>query len=927
MGGEGLMRPLNLTISAFGPYAGVENVDFSMFGDNGLYLVTGDTGAGKTTVFDALTFALYGEASGDNRDAAMLRSKYADVNTPTYVELTFLYGDKVYKVKRNPEYLRPAKRGDGMTSEKAEAELIYPDGRLTTNYKKVTDEIEAIVGLTKKQFKQVAMIAQGDFLKLLLAPTSERSAIFRDIFHTELYQKLQESIKYEALSEKKQYDLLSQGLKQYIEGIVCIESNTAYEAVNNIKSSDSVLTDQVIEIVESVLEEDRKEAVKFADDLSDVEKKIEIINEKITSEDKLIAIEKELTLEMTEYNQKLLVLEQKKTAFDEAKSNEGKIEEYFTQIEELKAILPQFDEFNKVKKDLVTKENKRSEHNTNYANDKIALEKLEKSVEEQEKRLELLKDAPVLKETLEYDLEKAKTKEAQLKDLKLKLTALRKDEAVLKDVQEKYLAFAQRAEELAKDYQIKEKAYFDEQAGVLASRLELGQPCPVCGSTEHPMKASISEKAPTKEELEAAKEEYEKENAKRIDLSESANSKKGQVEANRVNVISIGESLFESFSIESGEDHIITAINSSKDSIKLINEEIEKVKKDIVEKTKLEEELPKLETKEKDLRESISEHERNLSVLNAEIELLMGQLRGLEEKLPQVSQADVEDKVAELEKARVAIKAKLEETQTAYNKAKTDVDSKLGSIEALKKQLEVERVKDIDKLREEKTASDAIKVSTTKALNDVNFRVKTNEEVLRNIKLQHEKLNVTEKRWSMLKALSDTSNGNLTGKEKIMLETYVQMSYFDRVIIRANKRLMMMTSGQYELKRRKEVGGRSQGGLELDVIDHYNGSERSVRSLSGGESFKASLSLALGMADEIQSNAGGIRLESMFVDEGFGSLDEESLNQAIRSLYEITEGNKLVGIISHVSDLKNKIDKQLVVKKENVKGSYIQIVT
>lgn len=246
---------------------------------------------------------------------------------------------------------------------------------------------------------------------------------------------------------------------------------------------------------------------------------------------------------------------------------------------------------------------------------------------------------------------------------------------------------------------------------------------------------------------------------------------------------------------------------------------------------------------------------------------------------------------------------------------------------ALTAQLKDAEEIDVDTEKKRQTELTTEKADLTKAITVISSRLDRNGEALKNIRKGSGRLTEVETKWTWVKALSNTANGNIGGKEKIMLETYVQMTYFDRILARANTRFMIMSGGQYELKRRIEAeNNRSQSGLELDVIDHYNGTERSVKTLSGGESFKASLSLALGLSDEIQSSAGGIRLDTMFVDEGFGSLDDESLQQAMRALYGLTEGNRLVGIISHVSELKEKIDKQIVVTKEKSGGSRAEIV-
>lgn len=472
------MRPIKLILSAFGPYAGRVELLLDRLGQSGLYLITGDTGAGKTTIFDAITFALYGEASGGSREPSMLRSKYADPATPTEVTLRFVYAGREYTVRRSPEYTRPARRGAGMVTQAAEAELTCPDGRVITRLREVNQALCGILGVDRQQFSQIAMIAQGDFLRLLLADTRDRQAIFREIFKTGRYQTLQERLKTESAALRQQCDALRQRVEQSLGRV----RDAAGQPLDGLPPEDAL-----------------------------------------------------------------------------------------ARTETLLAAAPEMD-----------------------------------------------------------------------------LAAQRERRAALAD---------RRAELADRREQLRLRL-----AGNAAARDEAG--------------AALTQ-------------------------------------------------------------------------------------------------LTRLEA-----------------------------------------------------------------------------------------------------------------------------------------------------RWGWVRALADTAGGSLNGKEKVMLETYVQTAYFDRIVARANTRFMVMSAGQYELQRcRTADNNRSQSGLELEVVDHYNGTVRSVRTLSGGESFLASLALALGLSDEVQSSAGGIRLDTMFVDEGFGSLDEQALQQALQALASLTGGNRLIGLISHVAELKDRIDRQIVITKQRAGGS------
>ena len=358
-----------------------------------------------------------------------------------------------------------------------------------------------------------------------------------------------------------------------------------------------------------------------------------------------------------------------------------------------------------------------------------------------------------------------------------------------------------------------------------------------------------------------------------------------------------------------------------------IEEEIQKENVRLGRKKELDREIPQaegdLQKKEQELIQQskfVEELSKLQSTRQAEINTLSGDLSFDSEKEARTQQERDE-------KQKESLESVINETKKAYDDGKTDLAGRKARIEQLKKQISETKVPEKENLLTEQQELEARNKADRERAQQVFSRWESNTEILNHIKEGAEKLSELEKRYQWVKALSDTANGRLTGKEKIMLETYVQTTYFDRIIARANRRFLAMSGNQYELRRRKTAeSNQSQSGLELDVLDHYNGTERSVKTLSGGESFKASLSLALGLSDEIQSSAGGIRLDTMFVDEGFGSLDEESLRQAIRTLLDLSENNRLVGIISHVAELKERIDKQIVVTKEKTGGSIVEIV-
>jgi len=920
------MRPLKLAMSAFGPYASRTELDLDQLGTSGLYLITGDTGAGKTTIFDAITFALYGEASGENREAAMFRSKYADAATPTEVELTFVYAGKKYCVKRNPEYDRPKSRGEGFTTEKANAELTYPDGRVVTKQKDVNQAIIAIMGIDRNQFTQIAMIAQGDFLKLLLAPTEERKAIFQKIFRTQLYQVLQDKLRAESGRLKNEYELASAGMKQYIGGIICDEDDGL--SINVEKAKNGLLPmEDIVALVKKLLEQDETLSGAYMSAELKLTEKIDVISEAITKAATQKKTEDSLKQATADLQVALPKLEEARIALDTEKVRQvegGNIGKSMAAIE---AELPDYAELDEKKS---------------------ALENVSKAIDIKERDAE--KKANLL-QTQTSEIEALKAEQAGLASIgeeKAKLVALQKDaerrKTALDELQQDSSAVAKlavsldaaqttyrerlaAAQEKKADYETQNQAYLDEQAGILAQTLTEGSPCPVCGSLTHPCPAHKSEHAPTKAELEKFKKAAEKAAAASEEASTEAGRIKGAVQAKKAAVEKNAASILPSIAFDDLSAELTAAAAESEKCLAELSTRIAAAARMAARKKELDEQIPKAQETMDTLTKEIAEVRNDLTAKKVEKSSLEERLVVLTQKLKFENQRAAKEMIGKLEGQQKALKKALENAQAAYDRCNDTVTGLRAKIEEMKKLLQNQEAIDIDAQKAQRLALTAQRTDVTSKRQHVLTRIASNQNTLSRITEKANDVTSIESRWTWVKALSNTASGNLSGKEKIMLETYIQMTYFDRVITRANTRFMIMSGGQYELKRRRESeNNRSQSGLELNVIDHYNGTERSVKTLSGGESFKASLSLALGLSDEIQSSAGGIRLDTMFVDEGFGSLDEESLQQAMKALSDLAEGNRLVGIISHVAELKEKIDKQIIVTKNITGGSVARIV-
>ena len=920
------MRPIKLTMSAFGPYASKTVLELDKLGTSGLYLITGDTGAGKTTIFDAITFALYGEASGDNRESTMFRSKYASADTPTEVELTFIYAGKEYYIKRNPEYDRPKTRGEGFTTEKANAELHYPDGRVVTKLREVDRAVEEIMGIDRNQFTQIAMIAQGDFLKLLLASTDDRKKIFQKIFRTRCYYVLQERLKNESGKLGREYETISASIRQYINGIVCDEDDVLSIKVKNAKAG-MCSTEETLELLSTLITNDKEEEEKLDAEQKNIGKSLEEITITLTNHETWSKARKSLEKSKSDLEGATADLEILKANLKSEEANKLKIEAIRNQIAGIEAEIPEYQELDAKIKEKDTLQKTTDKLSEDLTKQEEKLESIKKELKDLSEERKTLEKADKEKSELEAKKQKEEDKRKAVKDISKELKALEKLEKQLKKDQETYSKLAKDVQSKDEEYQRLFKQYLDEQAGIIAETLIDGTPCPVCGSTSHPIKAVKAENAPTKEQLDESKSTYEAAQKEAQNASEKAANTRGQRDEKRDTVLAMLGEMFGDVTIDDADGLIKDKIADIATALEEVQNAIDEQQKKIDRRNEIDELLPKKNKERDDLINSISEKDKTLSGNNATLISLKTRIDELVEKLKYES----EKKAKEVKKELQGEQKKLEDAYKAADDAVKLQNEKIAGFNAAIKEAQntLADAKEIDeeavKTRQEELKLRNGEIDAKKKV--ITARKAANESAEKEIKAKSAEVLAVEAKWSWVKALSNTANGNISGKEKVMLETYIQMTYFDRIIARANTRFMVMSGGQYELKRRKEAeNNRSQSGLELDVIDHYNGTERSVKTLSGGESFKASLSLALGLSDEIQSSAGGIKLDTMFVDEGFGSLDDESLNQAMRALQNLTEGNRLVGIISHVTELKERIDKQIVVTKEKSGGSKITII-
>ena len=994
------MRPTKLTISAFGPYAGEMTLELERLGDRGIYLITGDTGAGKTTIFDAITFALYGNASGENRKPRMLRSKYALAEARTFVEMEFVYNGKTYRLRRNPEYLRAKQRGEGETKERPDALLELPDGNVITGDRTVTARVEELVGLNREQFSQIAMLAQGSFSRLLSGRTEDRGAIFREIFRTRPYQKFQERLKDKAKGLYGAYADSVKSIGQYAGGVMA-EDGERWRAAVESKDLEAML-----DLLEEMIREDESGAAGLEQDLKAVRERSGLLGQRLGEARSAAKAQEDAQRAEQELRENRPLFEEAKAVFEREKGRAGEREQLIGEISRAQENLKAYDEHDRLAADSRACQAEAKGMETVEAAAGNEAETLGLKLQELQEELDRL-------QTVGEELVAARSAAERLGQNRQRIAAharelseYRAEERKLAAAQREYQAadHARRARE--GEYQELYQVFLDSQAGILAAGLKPGQPCPVCGSLEHPApagraaagdgtegrtgaavheacgaRAAIHEVPSrpshtpvTKEQVDAASRRAKEASDAAAKLSLRAGGVKGSLDQRFERIKEQVEAEIGGWK-ESWQERIRGAQAKGREAFleewKLVLEQLDGVLRRQAESGEqairgLEEQAKRrgqLEAQKKKAAQALENcrerrQEAGKARLRAETRRteLERQIAELKKRLPHGDRAAAEAELTEHRRRLLAMEQALNAAEKRLNEYSGRVSAAEARAQALNRQLEAfyrqqeERcvicaapqgslspMQDsspetqlspsdwVRQLEAELAGAGEILERLEAGRNRLHHRLETNRLARDNMVRQQAAMEAAKQQWTWVKAMADTAAGEVNGKDKITFETYVQMAYFERIIARANARFMVMSGGQYELKRCMEEDGRGKNGLGLSVIDHYNGSERSARTLSGGESFQASLSLALGLSDEIQSQAGGIRLDTMFVDEGFGSLDGESLNLAVKALAGLAEGNRLVGIISHVPELKERIEKQIVVTKEKSGGSRAEI--
>lgn len=909
------MRPIRIEMSAFGPYAGKQTVEMDRLGTSGIYLITGDTGAGKTTIFDAIVFALYGTSSSDRRSGDMLRSRYAEPDTPTEVKLVFAYRNREYEIRRNPTYQRPKLRGEGMTQENASAELRLPGGEILTRTGEVDEKIREILGMTRDQFMQIAMIAQGDFLKLLLAKTEERRKIFSSIFRTGRYARLEERLKQEARQARKTYDDLVR------------EIGFEQERARLPEGTDrSGLRD----------EEYLQEIEKFRDEagkrLKEGEKKQELLRGELdTLAARILAAEEQekrkKALEETrkQWANFQAVADQRKQELEAARIREPEAKEKEARLHVEQDRLQQYDRLEELKQQKTEAEKKRD-------SDEAARKKLEEDRKALAQQIQDCRQKIKEKEALagkaaalSGEKERLRSQGAEYNELKTLLEAYEEASEKWSRAAAIYQAACGKEQEFGEFYRRQHRAFLDDQAGILAAELAENQPCPVCGSLHHPSPAMKTDDAPTRETVEQSQKRWEESKTAMDEAGRKAAALRGTRDSSLRHMEEKANGLNMPTEPATLKETLMEEQKRFRSKWKEVTEALAASEAAAEAKVVLDEKLETLQKKQEDDDEAYRKLELESARLQEQIENLTKNYADLKETLPYPDRESARNAVTLLEQKIREIREAIQSAEENEKAAARRIQEAEGRMDELQKQIRegesAEAMTSVELAENQKKKKEEQLRLQAEARED-NLIWETNSAAADSIRKLSGEREQAARKYSMLQNLADTANGNLSGKQRLQLETYVQQQLFDRILVRANTRFRVMSGGQYDLVRRKEYQKNQQSGLDLDVVDHYNGTTRSVSTLSGGESFLASLSLALGLSDEIQESAGGVQLDALFVDEGFGSLDEETLDQAMKAIQTLAEdGGRIVGIISHVTELQNRIDRQLLVRKMKSGGS------
>lgn len=1003
------MMPISLTLSAFGPYPDTITIDFESFQEDGLFLITGPTGSGKTMIFDAMIFALYGKTSGQIRQTDSLRCDHALNEIPTFVEFSFSLHQQNYTIKRNPKYYLEGKK----TPKQPSALLILPDGKMVEGIKEVNQKMISLLGVDDQQFKQICMIAQGEFTKLIMASSDEREKVLRELFHSETYQKLEEKLKVHLKTYQDKYDLLLNKRKDLMQELQ-VEDHQEYLSkqtkliASQQKEYDDLKKDldqkkqqlqlyrlqnqRLIQLKD--LKQQFQDLKKQENDYHKLNKTVDTLKKAQETNYLYISyIKQQKKLQTLKLNQEDFLKQLKKLEKDyqekkvQANSLDYKQqtkEKLQNQIQETKQLINQIYQYQNDYQNLQTL---KQQYRMLDEEHKLFLkkkEKFENGLQRDQERIQSEQQVQSKYELIKQQyvrLNEQKVKVHRLSDYYDQILKLNENKS---DLQEEYTVVEKQVDHERMQYNQMEKLYFRKQAGIFALQLKENQPCPICGSLHHPHPAQIEKEDITKEKLDQQAKKVKQQEHRLQDILQKillSNQKKEMLVKQTKQLsseLNIQEEISKEIFIKE-LDHLSKDEKRMKKEYLELQDElkyIQKLKKSVALSLK---DMSTYESKELKQAQSLeniqvqihqlsgklddSLRQYEIGEVNKNYQQVQKEYRQLSLEIETIQQdyEKVKNKYLEIKTKISSLNQQIIQEQEIYdeldNKYHTALDAFINEEEFLNLKTQINQISILEKKYQDYLISlkslneqiisleNEVKDSTyvdlsslSETIKEVNQQLREKNDDLEKLKidysLKEKMIKDIQKINQQLEKDEDTYQRYLdlynlaSGKNnaRVSIERYVLATYFENMLIYANVIMKQLSQGRYQLLRKDDAGkGRSQQGLELDVFDQESGNIRSIKTLSGGESFKAALSLALGLSRMVQDYAGGIELNTLFIDEGFGSLDSQSLDQAMNCLMELHHENKLIGIISHVSDLKDRIERQLVVERKQ-KQSVIQMI-
>ena len=994
------MMPISLTLSAFGPYPDTITIDFESFQEGGLFLITGPTGSGKTMIFDAMIFALYGKTSGQIRQTDSLRCDHALNEIPTFVEFSFSLHQQNYTIKRNPKYYLEGKK----TPKQPSALLTLPDGKMVEGIKEVNQKMISLLGVDDQQFKQICMIAQGEFTKLIMASSDEREKVLRELFHSETYQKLEEKLKVHLKTYQDKYDLLLNKRKDLMQELQ-VEDHQEYLSkqtkliASQQKEYDDLKKDldqkkqqlqlyrlqnqRLIQLKD--LKQQFQDLKKQENDYQKLNKTVDTLKKAQETNYLYISYIKQqkklqtLKLNQEDFLKQLKKLEkdyqEKKVQADFLDYKQQTKEKLQNQIQETKQLINQIYQYQNDYQNLQTL---KQQYRMLDEEHKLFLkkkEKFENGLQRDQERIQSEQQVQSKYELIKQQyvrLNEQKVKVHQLSDYYDQILKLNENKS---DLQEEYTVVEKQVDHEKMQYNQMEKLYFRKQAGIFALQLKEDQPCPICGSLHHPHPAQIEKEGITKEKLDQQAKKVKQQEHRLQDILQKillSNQKKEMLVKQTKQLsseLNIQEEISKEIFIKE-LDHLSKDEKRMKKEYLELQDElkyIQKLKKSVALSLK---DMSTYESKELKQAQSLeniqvqihqlsgklddSLRQYEIGEVNKNYQQVQKEYRQLSLEIETIQQdyEKVKNKYLEIKTKISSLNQQIIQEQEIYdeldNKYHTALDAFINEEEFLNLKTQINQISILEKKYQDYLISlkslneqiisleNEVKDSTyvdlsslSETIKEVNQQLREKNDDLEKLKIDYslkekmikdiqkinQQLEKDEDTYQIYLDLYNLASGK--NNARVSIERYVLATYFENMLIYANVIMKQLSQGRYQLLRKDDAGkGRSQQGLELDVFDQESGNIRSIKTLSGGESFKAALSLALGLSRMVQDYAGGIELNTLFIDEGFGSLDSQSLDQAMNCLMELHHENKLIGIISHVSDLKDRIERQLVVERK-----------